>query len=88
MENINVIVFQEEGAWVAHCVEVDICVQAPDLTSLQRRLDLTVRAELHQSMQRFGRPFAGIARAPDYIRERWNQPGKAFTASGSALEDL
>ena len=64
-EHIRVIVFQEEeGAWVAHCVDYDIATQAPDLPTLRRRLELTMQAELQQSMERHGKPFAGIGPAP------------------------
>ena len=84
MENINVIVFQEEGAWLAHCVEVDICTQAADLKTLQRRLDLTIQLELEESIRRHGEAFAGIGPAPTYIREKWEMNQKSFKSSGEA----
>ena len=83
-DNLNILVFQEEGAWVAHCVEVDICTQAPDLESLRRRIDLTIRLELEESIRRNGAPFAGIGPAPASIVERWEKAQKNFTASGSS----
>lgn len=80
---LNVIVFQEEGAWVAHCVEVDICAQASDLKTLKRRLDLTIQLELQESIRRHGVPFGGIDPAPAFIRERWAAIDDGFTSLGS-----
>ena len=34
MQQLRVVVFQEEGAWVAQCLEYDIGAQAPDLNTL------------------------------------------------------
>jgi hypothetical protein len=83
-EPLNIIVFQEEGAWVAHCVEYDICAQATDLETLQHRIDMTIQLDLEESIRRNGAPFAGIGPAPEYIREKWVQGKKSFTGSGSA----
>jgi hypothetical protein len=81
---LNIVVFQEEGAWVAHCVEFDICAQAHDLKTLQRRIDLTIKLELQESIRRNGAPFAGIGPAPEYIKQRWEESRRGFTSSGTA----
>jgi hypothetical protein len=83
MQQLRVVVFQEEGAWVAQCLEYDIGAQAPDLNTLKRRFDLTLRVELEESMRRRGEPFGGIDAAPTYIQAMWDQPGTGFRVSGS-----
>jgi hypothetical protein len=84
---LNIVVFQEEGAWVAHCVEVDICAQANDLKTLQRRIGLTIQLDLQESIRRHGVPFGGMEPAPAHIREKWAAIDGGFTSSGSATVD-
>lgn len=70
-DRLRVVVFQEEDAWIAHCLEYDIGAQASDLTTVMRRFDLTMQVELEESLRRHGTPFAGIGPAPAYIQARW-----------------
>jgi hypothetical protein len=79
-ESLNIVVFQEAGAWIAHCVELNICTQAPDLKTLSSRIGLTLQFELQESLRRGGSPFAGIGPSPAYIRDRWERT----QSSGSA----
>ena len=82
-QQLRVVVFQEQGAWVAHCIEYDIGAQAPDLKSLQRRFDLTLKVELEESIRRHGTPFGGIDAAPPYIPAMWDEQGPTFRLNGS-----
>ena len=82
-QQLRVVVFQEEGAWVAHCLEYDIGAQAPDLDALQRRFNLTMQIELEESVRRHGAPFAGIETAPQYIHAKWKQDACVFRVNGS-----
>jgi hypothetical protein len=84
---LNVVVFQECGAWVAHCVEVDICAQANDLKTLERRISMTIQLDLEESISRHGVPFGGIDPAPAHIREKWASIDSNFTSFGSAETD-
>lgn len=36
-DTVRVLIFNEEGSWVAQCLEHDVCVQAESLDALQRR---------------------------------------------------
>jgi hypothetical protein len=83
-QQLRVVVFQEEDAWVAHCLEYDIGAQAPDLKSLQRRFNLTLKVELEESIRRHGKPFGGIDAAPPYIQAMWDQQKPGFRLTGSA----
>lgn len=42
---LRILVREEEGALVAQCLEHDICVQAPDMETLQHRFEATLIAE-------------------------------------------
>jgi len=44
-QHLRVLVSKHEDMFVAQCLEHDIAVQAPDLTTLQRRFEATVEAE-------------------------------------------
>jgi hypothetical protein len=85
--NIRVIVFQEGDAWLAQALEHDIGAQAPTLDALQHRLALTLEAELEESLRRTGKPFGGIAPAPEHFQKQWVTDGKSeqFQASGSII---
>lgn len=71
-QQLRVVVFQEEDAWVAQCLEYDIGAQALDFKTLMRRFDLTMQVELEESIRRHGAPFAGIDPAPQYIQAMWD----------------
>jgi hypothetical protein len=70
---IRVIVFKEDGQWVAQCLEVDVCAQADDLDMLSERLMVTLKAELKESLERNGKPFAGIDPAPKRFHMMWDR---------------
>ncbi len=81
---IRVVVFKDEHAWIAHCLEYDIGTQAPDLLTLKRRLALTMQVELSESLERTGQPFGGIGPSPKFIQDMWQADSDAFRSSGSA----
>lgn len=71
--SIRVIIFKEGGKWVAQCLEYDIGAQADELDDLKQRLVCAVEAELRASLKANGKPFDGIAAAPDYFRKMWDR---------------
>lgn len=70
---IRVAVYQDEGVWVAQCLNYDICAQAPDLGILQERFDATLAADLEESLKQTGVPFGGIAPPPENVRARFER---------------
>ncbi len=70
-EAIRVIVFQDNGMWVAQCLEHDIGAQAPDIDTLNARLEVVLRAEFKTSMEKHGKPFEGIEPAPERFQLMW-----------------
>lgn len=75
---VRAVIFRDGGAWVAQCLEHDIGAQAPDLDALQFRFSVALNAELHESMERNGAPFAGIDPAPQEFHEMWERSAGTF----------
>ncbi len=48
------VVFRDDALWVAQVIEYDIGAQAADLDTLNRRLSAVLKAELAESIARFG----------------------------------
>ncbi len=78
---LRVLVHKDCDVWTAQCLEYDIGAQAPDLDTLKRRLDLTLRVELNQSLARTGRPFGGIEPAPDHVFAAFEETDATLRAS-------
>ena len=85
-ETIRVIVFQDSGLWVAQCLEYDIGAQAPDLDTLHDRLNVTLKAELMESLSRHGKAFAGIDPAPERFHRMWERRARSV-GSGWTFDD-
>ncbi len=74
--SFNVVVWKEEGVWLASALEVDITAQAKELSSilgaapgLQEVFHLTLarRVFAHRHEKLPGDPFEGLPRAPEDI---------------------
>ena len=69
--NLRVVVFQEGDLWVAQCLEYDICAQAKDVKTLERRIGRVVRLENERSLSQGKTPFDGIKPAPTHFHAKW-----------------
>ena len=81
---IRVIVFKDEGLWVAQCLEYDIGAQADDLDALSDRLLVTLKAEINESVERHGEPFAGIPPAPKRFHLMWDRRPRSIEVTPAA----
>jgi len=66
--NTRVVAFREEGTWVAQCLDIDVCVSAPNLSRLWNVLDLMLFAERHLASE-LGQSLPGPA--PLKFHELW-----------------
>ena len=73
LDTLRVIVFREDGMYVAQCLEHDISTQAVDIDTLLDRLELTVEAECEMARERAEKPFENIAPAPNYFHGLWEK---------------
>ena len=75
--SLRVVIFREQETWIAQCLEHDLCTQAADLTTLQRRL----RATLHAGA---GRNLASLPAAPAHFFAMWEQRAATFDTTMKA----
>ena len=73
ISQIRVLVTKEGDYWTAQCLEYDIGAQARDPNDLPKRLIAALEAERQETIQRYGRPFACINRAPHHFFEAWEK---------------
>ena len=66
---LRFVIFEEEGAWVAMCLERYIGTQGRTKEEAMHGLQIVYRAELDESLARTGKPFGNIPRAPDRFWE-------------------
>ena len=82
--SIRVVVFQDEGKWVGQCLEYDIGAQADTIDDLNDRLQVVLKAELKESLERHGLPFGGIDRAPERFQHMWDRRARSVDVSPAA----
>ncbi len=85
-ETIQVILFEESGQWVAQCLEYDIAAQGPNLDTARERFDVTLKAELKESLDRHGKRFGGIPPAPERYQRMWERRARSFELSANPSE--
>ena len=68
---LRVLVWSEDGMFVAQCLDHDICAQAPDISPLQRRMNCLIQDELEEN--------PGLEAAPEGLQALWD--------AGSSQED-
>ena len=64
---MRAVLFQDGEAWLAHCLEQNICAQASTIEEAYNRLGLTISAERDYSRERKMPDFHGIGPAPARI---------------------
>lgn len=62
---LRIVVFKEEDMFVAQCLEHDVAVQAPDMSTLQRRFEATL---VHE-----GAGLEQLPPAPDRFHKMWDE---------------
>lgn len=77
-DTLRVIVFQDNGLWVAQCLEYDIGAQANDVDTLMSRLEVAIKSEFKESIEQNGKPFAGIDPAPPRFHDMWERRSRAL----------
>ena len=89
--SLRCVLFKEEDAWVAMCLERYIGAQGRSKEEAVQRLKIVYRAELDDSCKRTGKPFGDIPPAPDHVHLRWKESdssmrGIIFDQYGDELE--
>lgn len=70
--DIRMVVFPDDNAWVAQCLEYDIGAQGDSVEEVTARFEAALMANILESIKRTGEPFGGIDPAPEYFNDKWN----------------
>jgi len=70
---LRVILFEEEGNWVAQCLDVDIAAQAETLTDLPHEFERIVLSRLAVDAALKRKPFEGLSPAPPKFFEMYER---------------
>lgn len=68
LDVLRVIVFKEGNLWIAQGLELDICAQGPDLTTVKSRFLATLRIECET-----GNPVESIGPSPERFQSLWDK---------------
>ena len=73
-KDLRIVVFEEEGVFVAQCLEHDISTQAEDRQTLRERMDCLIGFELEE-MQQKGQE---LDPAPERFHKMWEEGNHAY----------
>ena len=79
VQGLRVVVFWEDGYWVAQCIEHDIGAQGRTIRDMAVHFALTMGLDRAESIERHGKPYAGIDPAPSYFERLWEKRAGALT---------
>lgn len=70
-EQLRIVMYEEDGFFIAQCLEYDICAQAEDRDELVERMECLLECELEE-MRKSGQP---IDPAPERFHNMWDDVG-------------
>lgn len=73
-DDLHILVYEEDGIFVAQCLEFDICTQAPDRASLKERIEALIECEM-QLMEESGQQ---VDPAPERFHTMWSQGNLSY----------
>ncbi len=68
-ETLTIFIEQRGDAYVAQCIQYDICAQAPDMDTLFTRMTGLMKIECEEGLRRTGKPFGDLPPAPQYFAD-------------------
>ena len=72
--DIRIIVYEEDGQFIAQCLEFDICTQAGTDELLRESMDCLLEVEIAE-MTKCGQV---IAAAPEFFHDMWREGGPSY----------
>ena len=84
-QSLRIVVLKEGDAFVAQCLEYDICAQAPDVETLRVRMNDLIDLECRASLDETGLEFGGIDAAPEKFHKMWDDANR-IDSPGSRLD--
>lgn len=69
-DGLRIVVYEEDGIYVAQCLEHDICTQANDRTILRERMDHLIQIELDGGQS--------LDPAPERFHKMWPESNHTY----------
>lgn len=70
---VRVLLLQEEGKWVAQCLEYDVAAQADTLTGVQQAFVKSLASQVCVNLHHGKEPMEDVPAAPAYYLEQFKQ---------------
>ncbi len=67
--SFNLLLYKEDGQWVAQALEYDIAAQGASISEAETRLSHVFAGHVRMAQMEGRRPLADIAPAPEYLWE-------------------
>ncbi|WP_428631166.1 hypothetical protein [Sphingopyxis sp.] len=77
---LRIVAFQSNDAWIAQCIEYDVCAQGSDVAQAMRRIKVALDAEAEFTRVNHGKEFAGIDAAPDFYEAMFEESEASLTS--------
>lgn len=87
-KRIRVILFQEEGEWVAQCLEYDIAAQGSTIDEAQNGWSHTFKGYIALSEENGVEALHGVPEAPNFYKEKFEQAEKFMYKNIMLSSDL
>ncbi|WP_297777759.1 hypothetical protein [uncultured Roseovarius sp.] len=73
-DDLRIVIYEEDGFFVAQCLEYDICTQAKDRTALRERMECLLDLETAEMAKR-GQE---LDAAPERFHNMWDQGNHSY----------
>lgn len=73
-DDLRIVVYEEDGFFIAQCLEYDICTQAGDRATLRERMECLIRLE-SEEMARRGQE---LDPAPERSHKMWDEGSHTY----------
>lgn len=76
--NLRVLVFQDQGFYIAQCLEYDIAAQAKSFPDLKKAFACTVLGQIKIQLELGQEPFFGIPKAPKCFWKEYEEKAEGL----------
>lgn len=82
----NVLVWQEDGFWIAQVIEKDICTQANSMSDVIGEIGIAIAGHIGFAISKQQQPFIDIPATPPEIVEQWRAARVELNVRDQAIE--
>jgi hypothetical protein len=77
-KQLNLLIFKEDGWWIAQCLDYDIAAQARTLPDVQYEIQRVLVGRISMAKKLSIDPFEGLAPAPEGYLKMFKDTNKSF----------